>query len=119
VLVTGASGFIGLAVVETLVARGFTSVLCLARPSSDCAKLEAIKARCSGSAQIEIIRGNLLSREDCRTLAKEARIICHLAAGTGTDSFPDAFMNSVVTTRNLLEATLEHGCLKRFVNVSS
>jgi len=28
-------------------------------------------------------------------------------------------MNSVVTTRNLLRATMGHGCLKRFVNVSS
>jgi nucleoside-diphosphate-sugar epimerase len=28
-------------------------------------------------------------------------------------------MNSVVTTRNLIEGALQHGCLKRFVNVSS
>jgi nucleoside-diphosphate-sugar epimerase len=28
-------------------------------------------------------------------------------------------MNSVVTTRNLLDASVQHGCLKRFVNVSS
>src|SRR5262249_54849308 len=31
----------------------------------------------------------------------------------------DAFMNSVLTTRNLLEASLEDHCLKRFVNISS
>ncbi len=34
-------------------------------------------------------------------------------------SFPDAFMNSVVTTRNLLEASMKHNCLRRFVSVSS
>ena len=28
-------------------------------------------------------------------------------------------MNSVVTTRNLLEAALRHKCLRRFVNISS
>jgi nucleoside-diphosphate-sugar epimerase len=46
-------------------------------------------------------------------------VIYHLAAGTGEKSFPDAFMNSVLTTRNLLDAALGHGCLRRFVNVSS
>jgi nucleoside-diphosphate-sugar epimerase len=34
-------------------------------------------------------------------------------------SFPDAFMNSVVTTRNLLEASVRYACLRRFVLVSS
>src|SRR5205085_2206860 len=34
-------------------------------------------------------------------------------------SFPDAFMNSVVTTRNLLDAARHHGCLRRFVSISS
>src|SRR5439155_25423795 len=46
------------------------------------------------------------------------RVIYHLAAGR-SDMFADAFMNSVVTTRNLLRAIWEYGCLKRFVNVSS
>jgi len=63
VLVTGASGFIGLRVVESLLARGFGRVLCLTRPSSDCLKLEAMKERCARIAQIEIIKGNLLSGE--------------------------------------------------------
>jgi nucleoside-diphosphate-sugar epimerase len=42
-----------------------------------------------------------------------------LAAGRGEKSYPDAFMNSVVTTRNLIEASISNGCLKRFVNISS
>jgi len=46
-------------------------------------------------------------------------VVFHLAAGTGEASFPDAFMNSVVTTRNLLDACLQHRCLSRFVNISS
>jgi len=66
-----------------------------------------------------VIRGNLLSREDCAAATAGVAVIFHLAAGTGDKSFPDAFMNTVVTTRNLLEASLEHGCLRRFVNVSS
>jgi nucleoside-diphosphate-sugar epimerase len=46
-------------------------------------------------------------------------VIIHLAAGTGEKSFPDAFMNSVVTTRNLLDASLQCARLRRFVLVSS
>jgi nucleoside-diphosphate-sugar epimerase len=61
----------------------------------------------------------LLSRQDCQAITEDVALIYHLAAGTGTDSFPDAFMNSVVTTRNLLEATLKHKRLRRFVSVSS
>ena len=66
-----------------------------------------------------MVKGNLLSREDCIAATKDVAVIFHLAAGTGEKSFPDAYMNSVVTTRNLLEASLRHQCLRRFVNISS
>ncbi len=46
-------------------------------------------------------------------------MVIHLAAGRGEKSFPDAFMNSAVTTRNLLDACVQEGKCKRFVNVSS
>jgi nucleoside-diphosphate-sugar epimerase len=46
-------------------------------------------------------------------------VIIHLAAARGEKSFPDAFMNSVVTTRNLLEAIAGKPYLRRFVNISS
>jgi nucleoside-diphosphate-sugar epimerase len=72
-----------------------------------------------GGSSVEVFNGNLLSREDCVGATKDAAIIFHLAAGRDGKSFPDAFMNSVVTTRNLLEASLQHKCLRRFVNVSS
>jgi nucleoside-diphosphate-sugar epimerase len=70
-------------------------------------------------SRVEIFEGNLLSRDDCLRISEGAQIIYHLAAGRGEKSFPDAYANSVITTRNLLEACLQHGCLKRFVNVSS
>jgi nucleoside-diphosphate-sugar epimerase len=68
---------------------------------------------------VRLIEGNLLSRDDCVSATRGAAIIYHLAAGGGDKSFPDAFMNSVVTTRNLLEASRRHEGLRRFVNVSS
>jgi nucleoside-diphosphate-sugar epimerase len=62
--------------------------------------------------------GNLLSDEDCATAATDVSVAYHLAAGVDK-SFAGAFMNSVVTTRNLVEALLKTGRLARFVNVSS
>jgi nucleoside-diphosphate-sugar epimerase len=68
---------------------------------------------------VEMFRGNLLSREDCDAATRGAAVVFHLAAGRGEKSIPEAFRNSVVTTRNLLEASARQSCLKRFVNVSS
>ncbi len=118
ILITGAAGFMGSRLVENLIERGFRNVKCFVRPSSAVEKLEAIATRYPGH-RVEIIKGNLLSKSNCVTATKGVAVIFHLAAGTGEKSFPDAFMNSVVTTRNLLEAAIEQGCLRRFVNVSS
>jgi nucleoside-diphosphate-sugar epimerase len=82
-------------------------------------RLEAIAAHSGEVARIEVVNGNLLSREDCAAATKDVAVIFHLAAGGSEKSFPDVFMNSVVTTRNLLEASLPHTRLRRFVNISS
>jgi len=119
VLVTGAAGFIGAKVVESLLAHGLRNIRCLVRPSGNAAKLEKLQSDLEGKAHLEIVRGNLLSNEDCIAMTKDVAIVYHLAAGTGEKSYPDAFMNSVVTTRNLLEGCLRHRSLKRFVSISS
>jgi nucleoside-diphosphate-sugar epimerase len=119
ILVTGAAGFIGSRVVESLVERGFRELVCFARPSSDLARIETGVERRPVGARIEVLKGNLLSRADCEAACKDVAVIYHLAAGTDGKSFPDAFMNSVVATRNLLEASLQYAHLQRFVLVSS
>jgi nucleoside-diphosphate-sugar epimerase len=119
ILVTGAAGFIGTRVVEGLLDRGFRNLVCFARPSSDLARIQAIVNRYPRSVRIDIPKGNLLSRADCEAACKDAAVVYHLAAGTGEKSVPDAFMNSVVTTRNLIEESIQHARLKRFVLVSS
>jgi nucleoside-diphosphate-sugar epimerase len=119
VLVTGAAGFLGPSVVGNLLDKGFRKIRCLARPTSNLARLEKEIALRNGAGRAEIVSGNLLSREACSRLVEDAPLIYHLAAGAGTKAFSDAFLNSVVTTRNLLDAALENACLRRFVNVSS
>ena len=118
ILVTGASGFIGARVIENLLTRGFRNLVCLVRPSSDLTQLEAI-TKCWPAARIDLIKGNLLSRSDCEAACRGVLLILHLAAGTGEKSYPNAFMNSVVTTRNLLDASIGNAHLRRFVLVSS
>jgi nucleoside-diphosphate-sugar epimerase len=119
ILVTGASGFIGSRLVESLLRLGFRNLRCFARPSSNGARVGALSNLDGNGARVEVIKGNLLSPQDCLAASNGARVIFHLAAGRGEKSYPDAFVNSVVTTRNLLEASVSGKCLKRFVNVSS
>jgi nucleoside-diphosphate-sugar epimerase len=118
ILVTGSAGFLGRSVVRSLLAHGFGNIRCFARRSSDVGLLESL-AGPQRAGNVEVVRGNLLSREDCDRATKNAAVIYHVAAGTTQKSFSEAFRNSVVTTRNLLEAALPHGCLRRFVSISS
>jgi nucleoside-diphosphate-sugar epimerase len=117
-LVTGSNGFIGVKVVESLLAYGFSNLRCFVRPSSKLENLRKILGEHSNAGSVEIISGDLVSRDDCREAVKGVSIIIHLAAGFDK-SFAGAFMNSALATRNLIEAFLELGRPKRFVNVSS
>ena len=119
ILVTGATGFVGLRVVEDLLDRGFHKVTCFTRPSSEMAKLKSIADYPGARSRLRFVKGNLLSREDCANAVSDAAVILHLAAGGSDKCYPDAFLNTVVTTRNLLDASLQYKCLRRFVNVSS
>jgi len=119
ILITGAGGFIGSRVVRSLLALGFRNLRCFARPSSNSKRLPDLAEFQAAGARVEWVKGNLQSPQDCLSAADGAKVVFHLAAGRGEKSYPDAFINSVVTTRNLLEASVSRGCLKRFVNISS
>lgn len=119
ILITGATGFIGPRVVRNLLDRGFRNLLCAVRASSDTTRLEAFIGSRAPGTHVDIMRCNLFAPADCAAVTHDAPLIVHLAAGGSDKSFADAVMNSVVTTRNLLEACLQNRGLKRFVNVSS
>jgi nucleoside-diphosphate-sugar epimerase len=118
ILVTGSNGFIGTKVVEILLEYGFSNIRCFVRPSSYLGGLKNVFAKFDAGRNIELVTGDLLSRDDCQKAAEGISIIYHLAAGT-EKSFAGAFMNSALSTRNLMDAFLKVGKPKRFVNVSS
>jgi len=100
-----------------LLLYGFKRVRCLTRSTSTSKNLENIAGEFFG-ASLEIVKGNLLSPDDCLRAAEGVSIIYHLAAGV-EKSYPGCFLNSVVTTRNLLDAVVKDQTLKRLVNISS
>lgn len=118
ILITGANGFIGSKVVEMLLAEGFTNLRCLVRSAAYMTNLKRVLEACQ-LGMVEVYEGNLLSRDVCRKVVEGVSLVYHLAAGRGEKSYPNAYMNSVVTTRNLLEAMGENGKAKRIVCVSS
>jgi nucleoside-diphosphate-sugar epimerase len=118
ILVTGSNGFIGAKVVEILLERGFGNLRCFVRSSSQLGRLKNVLSRFDAGKNVELVTGDLLSRDDCRKAAEGVSIVYHLAAGIDK-SFAGAFMNSALATRNLVDAFLEVGRPKRFVNVSS
>ncbi len=118
ILVTGSNGFIGSKVVEKLLEYGFANLRCFIRPSSRLDPLEKALSRFHAGKNVELVTGDLLSRDDCSKAAEGVSIIYQLAAGM-EKSFAGAFMNSTLTSRNLMDAFLRYGQPKRFVNVSS
>jgi nucleoside-diphosphate-sugar epimerase len=119
ILVTGANGFIGSQVVEVLLRRGFRNIRCLVRSANKRNERLLSAASQFPQARLEFVQGNLKSPRDCDSAAKDVRVAFHLAAGVAEKSFPGCFLNTVVTTRNLLESLRRNRVLDRFVNVSS
>lgn len=116
ILVTGANGFLGRAVVERLLQRGESHMRCLVRSDRSIESLEATCRKYS-SARVEICRGDLTSTHDAATATSGVSAIYHLAAEMrGAPS--DLFMNTVVGSKNLLEAAI-HASTARIVLVSS
>jgi nucleoside-diphosphate-sugar epimerase len=118
ILVTGSNGFLGAKVVERLLQNGFANLRCFVRPSSRLDRLKETLSRFPAGNGVEWVSGDLMSSDDCRKAADDVSVIYHLAAGFDK-SFAGAFMNSALATRNLMDAFLQHGKPKRFVQVSS
>jgi nucleoside-diphosphate-sugar epimerase len=101
-LVTGAGGFVGSRVVDSLLRYGFKDVRCFVRPGSEHVLLKTVLIK-HPDHKCQILEGNLLSQQDCLKATDGVAVVYHLVAGRGK-SFPGCFQGSVVTTRNLLDS---------------
>jgi dihydroflavonol-4-reductase len=110
-LVTGATGFVGAAVLRRLVAEGH-QVRALVRPQSDRRNLEGIPC--------EIVTGSLLDRESLRAAVKGCRAVFHVAADYRLwVPDPDAMLAANVEgSRALVEEAMKAG-VERIVYTSS
>jgi nucleoside-diphosphate-sugar epimerase len=128
VLVTGATGFLGTALVERLLAHGDADRLgsasagagelrCLVRSGSDRSRLEALAARYPGT-QLELFVGSLASKEAAAKALEGVSVVYHLAASL-LGAAADMFLNTVVASKNLLEALVASGRPIKVVQVSS
>jgi nucleoside-diphosphate-sugar epimerase len=102
VLVTGAGGFLGVRVVERLLARGYGDIRCFLRDKSKAAPLLALSESYPNS-QLQLSYGNLKSKSDCALAVADVSLVFHLAAGM-KGSAAEMFTDSVVVSRNLLDA---------------
>ncbi len=104
VLVTGCNGFLGVSVVERLLARGERDLVLLLRSGSKRARLDAVlKSDAAKGAKVEVRAGSLATREEAARVIEGCDTIYHLAAAM-SGAAADMFLGTVVTARNLLEA---------------
>ena len=111
VVVTGATGFVGSAVVRSLLKRGET-VRVMARAGSDRRNLEGL--------DIEVVEADLLAPQSLAALVADAGGLYHLAADYRLWSRrPDEiYQANLEGTRNLIRAAADAG-VKRIVYTSS
>jgi nucleoside-diphosphate-sugar epimerase len=102
ILVTGAGGFLGVHVVERLLAHGHTDIRCMLRDPAKADRLTKISAS-HPNAQLEFCYGNLRSKADCARVMEDVSLVFHLAAGL-KGSAAEMFADSAGASRNLLEA---------------
>lgn len=112
VMVTGAGGFIGSHLVESLLKKGY-DVVCLEKPGENISWLEGL--------DVTLIHGDITEKNQLYDPVKEVSYIYHLAASTGGNDKPSyLYKVNYEGTKNLLEVCADSGMkLKRFLFVSS
>ena len=116
VLVTGASGFLGTALVERLLVTGEPHVRCLVRNATKVPGLLSLQAQYPNS-RLECVVGNLSSPADTQRALEGIDTIYHLAA-TMRGAPATMFLDTFVASKRLLEA-IAKSPVRRVVLVSS
>jgi nucleoside-diphosphate-sugar epimerase/peptidoglycan/xylan/chitin deacetylase (PgdA/CDA1 family) len=116
ILVTGAGGFLGKALIERLLAHGYSDIRCNVRRRADVSKLDALVEQ-HPHIRLDYCVGDIKYRKDAARAVDGVQLIFHLAAGK-KGAAADLFLNSVVASRNLLDAVADRKPM-RIVLVSS
>ena len=115
-LVTGGAGFIGSHLIDALLKKGY-DVACIDNFSSG--KMEFIEHNID---RINLIKGDLLNRQDIKKALESVDIVFHLAANPdvrlGVENTRIHFEQNIVATYNLLEEMRIAG-VKKIVFTSS
>lgn len=119
VLVTGADGFIGSHLVETLLRRGAkVRALSLYNSFNNWGWLEGVK-----SPDLEVVCGDVRDANLCREITKDIDIVFHLAALIAIPySYvaPDSYVDTNVKgTLNMCQAARLNGCKRMLVTSTS
>lgn len=109
VLVTGATGFIGSALCQRLLAEG-AHVLALARNPD--------KGRKLAETGVEVVAGDITDHNRMSELVADADVVMHLAAQLGAGSEDEYIAANVTATRHLAQASAQAG-VGRFIYTSS
>ena len=105
ILVTGAGGFLGQRLVESLLAHGERDLRLLLRAGSRGPDVDALR-KSYPQAQLEICRGTLGDAADVRRAVADVDYVYHLAAAKG-GAVSEIFLHTVVGTKKLLDAIVE------------
>lgn len=110
-LVTGATGFVGSYLIETLLKHGY-QVRALARKTSDVQFIQSLG--------VEIVYGNLDDPQSLNSAVDSVELVLHAAGkiDLGWGNWAEFERINVDGTRNILEASANAG-VKRFLYVSS
>ena len=111
ILLTGGSGFLGSWVAEQLAAEGH-AVRALVRPTSDKRALEKLTG-------VEFAFGAVEDRPSLTAAVAGVEAIVHVAGIVKARRPADFFAVNTQGTKNLLDAALARGGIRRFVYVSS
>lgn len=110
-LVTGATGFIGSHLVESLLAKGY-EVICTVRTTSDLTWLKDLK--------ITLVEGDITDRDSLIAPVKAADYIFHVGGITKAKKEAAYYKINADGSRILFEVCLEHNPgIKKIVHVSS
>lgn len=123
ILVTGADGFIGSHLTETLLDMGcHVRALSLYNSFNDWGWLEAIKDIDSAKLNMDVVSGDVRDPHYCKEITKDIDVIFHLAALIAIPySYiaPDSYMDTNIKgTLNICQAAKENRC-ERVINTST